>query len=69
MFAWTYLDRSGEEVGRSPAFELAEQAEEWIGSSWPHLLEQGVEAVVLRDDDLGLDLYRMGLGSDEEAEA
>lgn len=69
MFAWTYLDRSGEEVGRSPVFELAEQAEEWIGSSWPHLLEQGVEAVVLRDDDLRRDLYRMGLGSDEEVEA
>jgi hypothetical protein len=69
MFAWTYLDRSGEEVGRSPAFERAEQAEEWIGSSWPQLLEQGVEAVVLRDGDLGRDLYRMGLGSDEEAEA
>jgi hypothetical protein len=69
MFAWTYLDRSGEEVGRSPAFEQAEQAEEWIGSSWPHLLKQGVEAVVLRDGDLERDLYRMGLGSDEEAEA
>lgn len=69
MFAWTYLDRSGEEVGRSPAFEEAERAEEWIGSSWPDLLEQGVEAVILRDDDLRRDLYRMGLGSDEEAEA
>ena len=69
MFAWTYLDRSGEEGGRTPVFELAEQAEEWIGSSWPHLLEQGVEAVVLRDDDLGRDLYRMGLGSDEEVGA
>lgn len=69
MFAWTYLDHSEEEIGRSPAFEEAEQAEEWIGSSWPELLEQGVEAVILRDDDLGRDVYRMGLGSDEEAEA
>ena len=68
MFAWTYLDRAAEEVGRSPAFEEAEQAEEWIGSSWPDLLEQGVEAVILRDDDLGRDLYRMGLGSGEQAE-
>jgi hypothetical protein len=69
MFAWTFLDRSGEEVGRSPAFEEAELAEEWIGSSWPDLLERGVEAVILRDEDLGRDLYRMALGSDEEAEA
>jgi len=69
MFAWTYLDRSGEEVGRSPAFDQAEQAEEWIGSSWPDLLEQGVEAVILRDDELERDLYRMGLDSQEEAEA
>jgi hypothetical protein len=69
MFAWTYLDRSGEEVGRSPVFDQAEQAEEWIGSSWPDLLEQGVEAVILRDDELERDLYRMGLGSQEEAEA
>ena len=69
MFTWTYLDRSGEEVGRSPGFDEAEQAEEWIGSSWPELLEQGVEAVILRDDDLGRDVYRMGLGPDEEAEA
>ena len=69
MFAWTYLDGSGEEVGRSPAFEEAEQAEEWIGSSWPDLLERGVEAVVLRDGDLARNLYRMALGWEEEAEA
>lgn len=65
MFAWTYLDRSGEEVGRSPRFPEAEQAEEWIGSSWPELLETGVESVVLVDDELERVLYRMGLGADE----
>jgi hypothetical protein len=65
MFAWTYLDRAGEEVGRSPAFDEAAQAEEWIGSSWPELLEQGIEAVILRDGDRARDLYRMGLGSEE----
>ena len=69
MFAWTYLDRDGEEAGRSRAFEEAEQAEDWIGSSWPDLLEQGIESVILRDDELGRDVYRMGLGSQEEAEA
>jgi hypothetical protein len=64
MFAWTYLDRSGEEVGRSPRFADADEAEDWIGSSWPDLLENGVEAVVLYDDDAGKTLYRMGLGAD-----
>lgn len=64
MFGWTYLDRSGEEVGRSPRFDDAEQAEEWIGSSWPELLESGVEAVVLVDERERV-LYRMGLGPDE----
>jgi hypothetical protein len=65
MFGWTYLDRSGEEVGRSPRFSEAEQAEEWIGSSWPELLETGVESVVLVDDELERVLYRMGLGAEE----
>jgi hypothetical protein len=65
MFGWTYLDRSGEEVGRSRRFDDAEQAEEWIGSSWPELLEQGVEAVVLVDDEHERVLYRMGLGAGE----
>jgi hypothetical protein len=65
MFGWTYVDGSGEEVGRSPRFEHAEQAEEWIGSSWPELLEQGVEAVVLVDDERDRELYRMGLGPGE----
>jgi hypothetical protein len=64
MFAWTYLDRSGEEVGRSPRFADADEAEDWIGSSWPDLLENGVEAVVLYDDAARKTLYRMGLGAD-----
>jgi hypothetical protein len=64
MFAWTYLDRSGEEVGRSPRFADAGEAEDWIGASWPELLENGVEAVVLYDHDAGKTLYRMGLGAD-----
>jgi hypothetical protein len=65
MFGWTYLDRSGEEVGRSPRFAEAEQAEEWMGSSWQELLEQGVEAAALVDDEHERVLYRMGLGADE----
>jgi hypothetical protein len=65
MFGWTYLDRAGEEVGRSPLFDDAEHAEEWMGSSWQELLERGVEAVVLVDDEHERVLYRMGLGADE----
>ena len=64
MFDWTYLDGAGEEVGRSPAFERAEQAEEWIGESWPDLLERGIEAVILRDGERDRDVYRMGLGAE-----
>jgi hypothetical protein len=64
MFAWTYLDGSGEEDGRSPAFERAEQAEDWIGASWPDLVERGVEAVILRDGERDRDVYRMGLGAE-----
>ena len=65
MFGWTYLDRAGEEVGRSPRFDDAGLAEEWMGSSWQELLEQGVEAVALTDDEHERVLYRMGLGADE----
>jgi len=61
MFAWTYLDGSGEEVGRSPRFPDTDAAEDWIGSSWPQLLENGVLAVILVDEEGGKQLYRMGL--------
>jgi hypothetical protein len=65
MFGWTYLDRAGVEVGRSPRFDEAEQAEEWMGASWRELLEQGVESAALVDDEHERVLYRMGLGADE----
>jgi hypothetical protein len=64
MFAWTYLDGSGEEVGRSPRFADTDAAEDWIGSSWPQLLENGVLAVILVDEEAGTQLYRMGLGAE-----
>jgi hypothetical protein len=64
MFAWTYLDQSGNEVGSSPRFDETDEAENWIGDSWPNLLENGVEAVVLFDHARGRRLYRMGLGAE-----
>ncbi len=64
MFAWTYLDGSGEQIGRSPRFADTDAAEDWIGSSWPQLLENGVLAVILVDEQGDKQLYRMGLGAD-----
>ena len=64
MFGWTLLDGSGEELGHSPTFEDAESAEAWIGTSWPDLLENGVEEVVLYDQTRERRLYRMGLGAE-----
>jgi hypothetical protein len=64
MYVWTYFDGAGEEIGRSPRFAAADEAEDWIGSSWPELLENGVLAVILVDQEGGKQLYRMGLGAE-----
>lgn len=64
MYAWTYLDGTGEEIGRSPRFPDTDEAEVWIGESWPELIEHGIESVVLVDQQDGTALYRMGLGAD-----
>jgi hypothetical protein len=64
MFAWTYLDASGQEVGRSSHFPDPEAAEDWLGTSWRDLFENGVEEVVLYDRGRGRRLYRMGLGGE-----
>ena len=64
MFGWTYLDGSGEELGRSPRFGDADAAEDWIGSSWRDLLENGVESVVLVDHVRGRNVSRRGLGAE-----
>ncbi len=64
MFAWTYIDGSGEEVGRSRHFSDAETAEDWMGNCWRDLAENGVEEVVLFDHGRGQRLYRMGLGAE-----
>jgi hypothetical protein len=64
MFAWKYLDQSGQEVGASSHFPDPEAAEDWIGTSWPDLVENGVEEVVLYDQTRGRNVYRMGLGAE-----
>lgn len=64
MFEWTYVDGTGEEMGRSPDFPDAEAAEDWIGSTWHDLAENGVEEVVLVDRQRGRRIYRMGLDAE-----
>ncbi len=64
VYAWTYIDGSGEEIGRSPRFSDTEAAEAWIGSSWQDLLENGIEEVVLMDHARQRRIYRMGLGAE-----
>ncbi|MEW6058673.1 MAG: hypothetical protein AB1551_00770 [Actinomycetota bacterium] len=64
MFAWAYLDGTGEEVGRSQRFADTEAAEEWMGACWRDLYENGVEEVALHDHMRNRRLYRMGLGAE-----
>ena len=61
MFAWRYLDGSGEEVGASADFDDAEAAEAWLSEAWQDLRDRGVEEVELIDRGRGERLYRMGL--------
>ena len=63
-FTWTYFDASGQDVGRSAGFADADAAEDWIGTSWQDLLENGVEEVVLLDQTRDRKVYRMGLGAE-----
>lgn len=64
MFEWTYLDGRGEELGTSQRFADAEAAEEWLGTCWQDLLENGIEEVELHDHARGRRLYRMGLAAE-----
>ena len=64
MFGWSFLDASGEEIGRSPRFPDAEAAEEWIGNSWRDLRDSGIEEVVLYDHERDDRVYRMGLDAE-----
>lgn len=61
MFRWTFIDGVGNEVGNSDSFPDSVEAEGWIGTAWQDLLDQGVEEVVLFDNERGRRLYRMGL--------
>jgi hypothetical protein len=64
MFAWRYLDHEGQELGSSETFDDREAAEAWIGLAWSDLHDNGIEEVVLIDQDRGDALYRMGLAQE-----
>lgn len=45
---WRYLDADGAQApGPDIIFEDQNDAEEWLGTEWPGLLEDGVAAVML----------------------
>ena len=61
MYDWTYLDDTGNEVGRSERFDDAAAAEDWMGASWRDLAERGIDQVELIDRTRERRVYRMGL--------
>ncbi|MEX2274374.1 MAG: hypothetical protein WEA10_02260 [Actinomycetota bacterium] len=70
MYDWTYLDDSGDEVGRSERFADSESAEAWITTAWRDLADRGVEQVELFDRVRARSMYRMGLeSSDPDADS
>jgi len=64
VLGWRFIDASGEEIGRSPRFDDADAADDWLGSAWRDLRDNGVEEVVLYDHDRERRLFRMGLGDE-----
>lgn len=54
-FRWAYLDADGAPLTPDQAptdpFPTQAEAEAWMGESWHHLVEAGVEAVVLWDGE------------------
>jgi hypothetical protein len=64
VFTWTYFDGVGEEVGCSQCFPDADAAEEWMGTCWTDLYDNGVEEVALHDQARNRRLYRMGLAAE-----
>lgn len=52
-WTWRYLDEQGAVVDTDPAetFPNQSDAESWLGETWRELLEQGVAAVTLLEDD------------------
>ena len=58
-FRWIYRDTPKTISGRSDEFETQKAAEDWMGTEWQRLLEQGHLAASLMDGDE--ELYTMKL--------
>ena len=56
-WTWIYTDLEGRPVGELPAaavmtpFPSQSDAESWLGETWKDLLDGGVDAVVLWEDE------------------
>lgn len=52
---WRYQNSAGEQAtpdaGEPPTFTSQSDAESWIGEEWAALLESGVDAVTLLEDE------------------
>ena len=59
-FRWMLHDQDGRDLRATENFASQQAAEEWMGSEWASLLEQGAESVSLVSED-GEVVYRMGL--------
>ena len=56
---WRYYDPSGASCGTSREFVDREEAEDWLGESWPKLVGSGIRRVELVEDQdvaYGMDL-------------
>lgn len=58
-FTWRLHDGSGIALRETQTFGSQEEAENWMGSAWSELLEEGAESVSLVEGDETL--YEMGL--------
>lgn len=48
---WRYETGDGTSIGTSPSFDSRGDAETWLGESFDELLDDGVEQVMLLEDD------------------
>lgn len=50
-WTWTYQSSAPDAPTNSQEFPTQSDAETWVGESWHELLESGVDAVLLNEDD------------------
>lgn len=50
-WTWNYQTSSADAPTDSQEFPTQSDAETWIGEGWAELLESGVDAVYLKEDD------------------